>query len=273
MIPLRAAPLLFLLSVGVVNASAAQAASRPEANWRTRESDHFVVFYASDASFALAVLREGERLYDRLNVVFGFDRMVKSEHLAFWLWEDRCEVYLYGSRREYVESTGAPPWSAGRVNYRERILTSYEGSEEFLTSTLPHEMAHILFREAVGFGNRQVPRWLDEGIAQVAEEGRRAAVLQGMAEAARVGQTIPLAILGRVDPARLDGAEAQLFYAQAASLIHFFLESYGTARFVDLCRNLRDGYNLDRALSFATGSRIADMDDLERAWKRYLGVP
>jgi hypothetical protein len=70
--------------------------------------------------------------------------------------------------------------------------------------------------------------------------------------------------------AHASGGTAHVFYTQAATLVHFFLAAYGPRRFIDFCSNLRDGYSVERALSFATGGSIASLSALEDAWRTFL---
>jgi len=260
-----------LALLGVAAAFLLPALSAGTATWQEKASDHFQVFYLEDRVFASEVSRTAERLYSSISNELGFDRAVKKHHLAFWLWNDRCKIYLYPTRREYVLATGAPAWSAGFVRYRERVIHSYEGSDTFLDSTLPHELAHILFRELVGYDNPQVPRWLDEGVARYAEGSDREAIREQVRQRVRTTGYFPFTTLHNAQPRALDGDGVQTYYLQAESVVSFLIESYGSGRFVDLCANLRDGYPIDRALSFATGSRIASLQDLEAAWLRFIG--
>ena len=57
---------------------------------------------------------------------------------------------------------------------------------------------------------------------------------------------------------------------QSSFAVHFFLAAYGPKRFIDFCSNLRDGYSVERALSFATASRTASLGALEDAWRTFL---
>lgn len=243
------------------------AADAPD--WRVRSSDHFEVFYLTDPGFAAAVGGEAERLYSRINTELGLDRLVKREHLSFWLWDGRCKIYLYRTREEYLQRTGAPDWSAAFVDYRNRVVHSFAHADQFLAATLPHELAHILFREFVGHDNDRVPRWLDEGVAQHAATHLRERSLREMRQRVRSGRYLPFSTFGEADPGKLDGLSAGLYYLQAASVVHFFIEHYGRGRFLEFCSNLRDGYPVERALSFATGSRVTSMAGLEEAWVRY----
>ena len=89
---------------------------------------------------------------------------------------------------------------------------------------------------------------------------------QGLARAS----IIPLDQLNALHIGHASGGTAHVFYTQAATLVHFFLAAYGSRRFIDFCSNLRDGYSVERALSFATGGSIASLGALEDAWRAFL---
>lgn len=267
-------PSILALSFAAFTAPAGYAEEKTEQiRWNEKTSDHFIVRYLEDASFAEDVSDLAEQYYKNINSDLGMDKVVKAKHLSFWLWDDRCIIYLYRNQEEYVGSTGAPAWSGGFVKYKERIIHSYAGAETFLNSVLPHEMAHILFREFVGFDNPEVPLWLDEGVAQYAEPKKREAALTALVENVKHYNTLKYIRFSQLNKMRLGGAPVevvQLFYAQAISTVHYLITDQGKSRFVDFCANLRDGYPVDRALSFATGSEISSLDDLEDGWKSFM---
>jgi hypothetical protein len=150
------------------------------------------------------------------------------------------------------------------------MVYSHLEVSSFLEQTLPHELAHIIFREFVGFDNPRIPRWLDEGVAQYAERSRRAEAWDVMRQGLEQGIYMPLDQLTALPVAHASGGTAHVFYTQAATLVHFFLAAYGPRRFIDFCSNLRDGYSVERALSFATGGSIASLSALEDAWRAFL---
>ena len=135
---------------------------------------------------------------------------------------------------------------------------------------LPHELAHILFREFVGFNNPRVPLWLDEGVAQYAEVAKREDALNYMKQALDQGIYIPLEKISAVGVGEDDTALAELFYMQSASLVHFLISKYGSGRFIDFCRALRDGRNIERALTSGISSYLDSLDRFEETWKRYV---
>lgn len=237
--------------------------------WHEKTSSHFRVWYQQHPAFANATLQHAELYYRQIQLDLGLTHVVQREQRP-WLWEQRCQIYLYPDRLTYQQATGAPAWSGGFVKHRQRLIYSYMGADTFLEQILPHELAHILFREFVGSDNPRIPRWLDEGVAQYAEEGRRAASWGTMQHWLAQEVYIPLAQLQTLRLGHAAHGAAQVFYIQAATLVHFFITVYGPRRFLDFCSNLRDGYTLERALSFATGSSLSSLDALEDAWRAFL---
>lgn len=237
--------------------------------WQEKTSTHFRVFYQQDSAFAAAVLTSAEAYYHQIRLDLGLTHVVHRDQVP-WLWEKRCQIYLYPHRQAYVQATRAPLWSAGFVRYQQRTIYSFLGAASFLEQTLPHELAHLLFREFVGFENRLVPRWLDEGVAQYAEVGRRAEAWGRMQTWLAQDLYIPLDQLNRLRLGHASGGTAHLFYTQSATLVHFLLAAYGPRRFLEFCSNLRDGYSVERALSFATSGRLTSLSALEDAWRAFL---
>jgi hypothetical protein len=237
--------------------------------WQEKTSTHFRVFYQQNSAFAAAVLKYAEAYYNQIRIDLGLTHVVHRDQVP-WLWDKRCQIYLYPSRQAYRQATGAPTWSSGFVNYPRRLVYSHLEVSSFLEQTLPHELAHIIFREFVGFDNYRIPRWLDEGVAQYAEINRRAEAWNVMRHGLTQGVYISLDQINALPVAHASGGTAHVFYTQAATLVHFFLAAYGPRRFIDFCSDLRDGYSVERALSFATGGSIASLNALEDAWRTFL---
>lgn len=237
--------------------------------WQEKTSTHFRVMYLQQPAFANAVLQQAEFYYRQIQLDLGLTHVVQRDQRP-WVWEHRCQIYLYPDRHAYQQATGAPAWSGGFVTYRQRLMYSYMGAASFLEQTLPHELAHILFREFVGLDNPRIPRWLDEGVAQYAEDGRRATAWGTMQQWLAQDLYIPLTQLQTLPLGHASSGAVHVFYTQAATLVHFFIAVYGPRRFLDLCSNLRDGYPIERALSFATASSLTSLDALEDAWRAFL---
>ena len=179
------------------------------------------------------------------------------------------------------------------ADYQEKQIVSYAWSKGFLDSLLPHEMAHLIFRDFVGFTG-EIPLWLDEGVAQWAEEAKRPQMEKIAKNSFRQGKMLLVDDLMKLDIRRLKdihkvyirptltrkGKQGILFltadslvnayYLGSVSLVGFLIEKYGSQKFAIFCRQLRDGKSVEEALRFAYPAQIRDFGSLEDKWREYL---
>jgi hypothetical protein len=235
-----------------------------EDGWNSVKSTHFVISYrGAPADFCEQVAGEAERCYDRITDDLGFLRY------DFWLWDNRARIFIFDNAQQYQSSaSGLPAWSAGAAIPQEKTIYAFYGKNNFFEHILPHEIGHIIFREFVGFQNRAVPQWLDEGAAEYQERNTMARPYLA-AYVGRAGRLIPLTQLSAISPHQLtDRATVELFYAEAVGVIDFLIKRYGKDSFVQFCRSLRDMRDLDRALSYSYS--ISGVADLDKRWQEYL---
>ena len=229
--------------------------------WKTLKGKHFIISYESDAAFAADVLRHAEMYYDSIVKQLGFKRLDN-----FWLWERRAGIRIHADRQRFAARTGAPQWAAAKANLRDRTIDVCGSNAALVRSRLPHEMAHLIFRECIGFDG-EVPLWLDEGVAQWCELGARQASPQ------RLREWIPLRDLTAMDIRNVDDPRlVHLFYAEAASLVHYLVATHGRDKFTKFCRQLRDGKTLEGALRFTYPRSVPSMAILERKWTAWQGA-
>jgi len=81
--------------------------------------------------------------------------------------EARKDIHLPGQGFLF-EVRGPPLMVRRRCGLSEKSILSFYGSHSFIDSILPHEIAHLIFRDFVGL-SEHIPVWLDEGVAQWAE--------------------------------------------------------------------------------------------------------
>ncbi len=223
--------------------------------WKTLKGKHFIISYEHDATFAANVLRHAEEYYDSIVKQLGFRRLGN-----FWLWERRVGIRIHADRHQFAARTGAPLWAAAKVNLRDRMIDVCGSSAALLRSRLPHEMAHLIFREYIGFKG-EVPLWLDEGVAQWCELGAQ------QASPPHLREWIPLRDLMAMDVRKIDDKRlVYIFYGEAASLVHYLVTVHGREKFTKLCRQLRDGKTLEGALRFTYPRSVSSMATLEREW-------
>jgi hypothetical protein len=235
--------------------------------WQELKGQHVVVRYQGSKDFAEKVRSRAEEDYDRIARDLAFTR-----HGNFWLWENRARIDVFAMREAYLAAAHAPAWSAGIADYAHRAILTFEGSQAFLDSVLPHEMTHLIFREFIGFG-AVVPLWLDEGVAQWADIPNRPKVETIARGLMQQGQLLSVAALTQADPRRgSSDREAVNFYAQAASLVGFLMDAQGQARFREFCGHIRDGRTMDDALRFTYPDTTRSVEALDSAWRAHLEV-
>jgi hypothetical protein len=237
------------------------AATAAGADWSVTSSPNFRVFHHQTPETAARAARLAERT-----------RLAAARK---WLgkpqppWPRKCDVYLHATAADYARATAAPPGAAGHASVRHENgrVTSLRidlpcDTPEALASVLPHETTHVVL--AARFGQRDLPRWADEGIAVLSEPRAQRQLRQR--ELARAHDDDALfsvaALMGMSQP---PGRRAALFYAQSASLVAFLSKQKKPAALAGFLRRSRaDGF--EAALADCYGYR--SFAELERAWRR-----
>ncbi len=256
--------------------------------WREIGAEHFIIYFTGEEKFAQEVSRKAEEYYKDIALELGYPR-----YSEFWTWDKRVKIYIYPEHKSYLKATGQPGWSQGMADYSHKQIVSFIWSKDFLESLLPHETAHLIFRDFVGFKG-EIPLWLDEGVAQWSEKPKRSEMKAMVKNLYNKDGLLSLEDMmklniqsfnekGRVyiRPTRTKKNEPGIlflsaenlvntYYLQAVSLVGFLIERYGSDNFAEFCRQLRDGKNLNDALTFAYPTYIRSLKDLEDRWREYL---
>jgi hypothetical protein len=251
----RGINVMMVLALALIFLSCSNGLYAQDEEWSIKKSKHFIIYYREvPAEYAGKVARKAEYYYKKIISYLGFNRV------DFWTWEKRCRIYLYPTREEYLETTGAESWSSGRVHVIKKEINTYAKKEQFLDYILPHEMGHIIFREAVGF-DKNLPLWIDEGVAILQEKDRKKYLLTARA-LIKEKSFIPLNELSGI---RGYGEVSPLsFYSESASIMEFLLKKFSRRKFVIFCRNLRDGTGWIEAL--LKTYKFESLEELEQAW-------
>ncbi len=218
------------------------------------------MYHTGDEAGAEKLARAAESAVEKMRAALGCVRAS-----GFWTWENRLRVYVYPSRADFLQATGAPAWAGARARaaVRELVLHGKVGGVE--EATLLHELAHVVFREWVGFEDN-VPLWLDEGVAAWLEARLAGADLAGRLPCKVRWPVEKLAALANGDLAT--SGDAASFYAQAADLVAFLLREGGSAAFLKFCRQLRAGKTTADALRFAYPEKFRSIADMDAAWRK-----
>jgi len=238
--------------------------AKEPAEWNISKSTHFIVYYNNATSdFVNLVMDRSEEYYNQIADDLGFNRF------NFWLWDDRAKIYIYDSLREYQASTGQPAWSYGVAMPGKKTIYTFSDARDFVDSTLPHEIGHIIFREFVGFNNQAVTLWLEEGVASHQQKIKYSSANFELKQALTQGSFINLEKLSQTNYYLLNNERSvRLFYLEAYSVIDFLLKEFGRENFVSFCQNLRDQKDLRSAI--ALNYPFSTIKELDSAWQEYI---
>ncbi len=254
---------LILIVIIIASTASTQLADRPGSDgWTVRKSDHFIVKYRVSDTFVDTVIRSAELYYHTIEKELELDRFDR-----FWTWDNRCQIIIYDDQQHYCQSTGMPEWSGGCVNYESKVIYTFPWANHFTETLLPHEIAHIVFREYVK-DNPQVPLWIDEGIAQYHEQSTDQQMELFFDTALKNNMLLPMEQLMTLGSVTHDASDPRvaLFYAQSKSLVSFMIDRYGQKRFAEFIRQLRSGKSVEDALRFAYPSTLSSTAMLEQKW-------
>ena len=132
-----------------------------------------------------------------------------------------------------------------------------------LTQVLDHEIVHVVLGRA--FAPNPVPRWLQEGTAQLLALEYTPEVTEQLASGL-LGDT--LLELGDLTTGFPSGpSKARLAYAQSADFMAHIRAEYGEEAFQNLIQHLVDGKPTDAAIRLALGKSMTDVD---KEWRSRL---
>lgn len=233
-------------------------------SWEQFKSRHFIIYYQkAPLDFVKEVEKSANIYYEDIARDMGWTRT------QGWSWEGRARIYIYNDSEHYVQDARAVGWSAGHAYSKDKVIRTFPSAHGFFDTTLPHELGHIIFREFIG-EEVSVPLWFEEGVAMYQEKARRWGSHRAVQQAITRGEFIPLAELDRMRLGReTPEAVVALYYAQAASVVHFLIKEQGQIRFKRLCSELKAGKNFMDALGSVYG-RYKNLNDLNRSWVEFL---
>lgn len=225
-------------------------------SWNQKKSKHFIIYYQNVPDYYIYDLAEkAEDDYSKITDYLGY------KGFDFWTWDNRCKIYIYKNRQDYLDATGSAQWSRAHVDVKNKRINSYYARDIFYDIILPHELGHIIFRAFIGFDKR-LPLCLDEGIA-CNQEADYSARLRLARQLVKRNMHIPFSQL--LSAGKRELANPAIFYSQCASMVDFLITEFGPRRFTTLCRRIRDGDGWKNSLL-----KIYQFDNLEDFQQRWL---
>ncbi len=150
-------------------------------------------------------------------------------------------VILY-TEKQFRDITGAPEWAGGGFDGQIRmpVKGALQNLPEF-DRMLTHELTHAMLRSVA---SRNLPAWLNEGLAMYFEGYNVAAVEKALAT---YRLFVPLSAL-RNSFGRLNERQAAVAYAESFFAASVLIERIGTPGITQLLQDLDGGQPIDQAL-------------------------
>lgn len=170
-------------------------------------------------------------------------------------------VYQQATDAERAAQSAGYPWSNGHMPPGQGPMLFAGGAEAAVfEQQVAHEVAHHVLYAGLGAeGYANLPAWLNEGIASLAEgqpDPQRAALLQA-------ATLLPVYTLCQTMPT--DPAQAHIAYAQSAALTRYLLERFNNTGFGILVEAYARSGDCIQAPQAAFG---VDLLQLELDWRR-----
>lgn len=215
-----------------------------------------VHWYQGDASFGQTALDAAQAGLESIG------RLVPSA------LEQPVEIFVYASTADLQSELipGSEQWIAGHADPAQGIIRAViePGSEQWIRmeQRIPHELMHVMLYRHVGPGYHNLPAWLREGMAVLAEVYPNPDYDRVLDDASENNRLIPIKDLCLPFPA--DTGDAFLAYAEARSFTNYLHDTYGSSGLLTLATTYADGIDCERGTERAFGVSLAA---LEAQWR------
>jgi hypothetical protein len=229
--------------------------------WQSLEDDRFQVHWADQGGIdfgadLLEVARTGLQRVQSL---------IAAEPAG------QIDIYAYPSTSELQETLALAGlnWVAGHADPDLGVmvvaLPDRPEKRLLMEQRIPHELMHILLYQAVGPTYTNLPTWLNEGLASIAELYPNPDYQILLEDAYEKDALVTISSL--CQPFPRDAYSANLAYAEAASFTRYLQQQYGSSGLSALVQGYADGLDCDRGVEMGLGKSLLQ---LERDWRKAI---
>ena len=232
-------------------------------NWQNLDDNNFQInWYARDLNFGQDALNQAEA---GLSSAEKYIPEAPSSSIKIY-------IYTNSSDLQSALQLGQQSWVAGEASpdLRVVLISIPSGPDQNLEMErqLPHEITHVLQYQLAGPAYQELPTWLVEGTASIAELYPDPDYQVALNKATQAGTLLPIETLCASFPR--DASNAYLAYAESASFVRMIHEKYGSSGILSLMKKYEDGMGCDEGAIAALGSSL---QQLQATWKQeMLGV-
>lgn len=182
---------------------------------------------------------------------------------------EKVDIYVYPdvSKMQGALALTDQDWIAGHadVNLSTIVVTLPSGPDQrfLLRQRIPHELMHVYLAANMGDGYKNLPVWLVEGLASIAELYENPDYKILLENAYQEDQLLPIVTLCKSFPQ--DAIGALTAYAQSASFVSYIYDEFGSDGLEKLV------YQFAAQNDCQNGVQVAleqDLDQLERQWRQ-----
>ena len=172
------------------------------------------------------------------------------------------DIYIYPTAND-ISFLSGESWDAGRAYPDLGIaLAAIEldsNQSVNMEQRIPHELMHMMLYRQIGAGYKNLPVWLNEGFATLAEINPTPEYERVLLDASNRNDLIPLRDLCASFPA--DSASAFLAYAEARSFITYLRDTYGAPALLNLAKVYATGVDCETGIQGALGLSLSQLDE------------
>jgi hypothetical protein len=183
-----------------------------------------------------------------------------------WFVGFKPTILLIKKSETFQRLAGSELISAFAVPEKNLMVIDYSKMDTgpfTIEATMKHELCHLMLHHQVDNGN--LPKWLDEGLAQWVSQGLAEIVINQkkslLNETVLKGQFVRIRTLTRRFP--VERHSLVLAYEASRSIVEYMIRKYGVDGISRVIQRLKAGDTQETA--FSAGLSIS-LDDLERGW-------
>jgi hypothetical protein len=230
-------------------------------DWETTASDLITVFYYDgEAEKAQGVLDAANQAMDRMAPVLGLESSDPMRIMTYTKYADMLPAIPFRS-----QATREQLITEGLAFAEQRVLLVFN-PDASAQGTVAHEFTHLLVAQAAGRGHRQLPSWLNEGLAEYSNVNSGFSYETSLRRAIEADRVNPLwyqrTFVGKP-------GEIIVAYGQASSVVNHMISRYGNEKMAELMQAMHATQDVDRALE-----RVYNLDThtLDAEWREALGM-
>jgi hypothetical protein len=226
-------------------------------DWQTLQAGTLRVnWYRGDTNFGQAALKAAQAGLESIRALMPFD-LAQPIEVFIYANADDLRGTLNSSGQDWVAGHADPGLGVVKV-----VIEPGAQQSILMEQRIPHELMHVMLYRRVGAGYHNIPAWLREGIATLAETYPNPDYDRVLSDAAATDTLIPLKNLCSSFPSNT--GEAFLAYAESRSFTNYLHNTYGSAGLLSLAAYHADGVDCERGAERAFG---VSLSKLELDWR------